>query len=91
MLALREAYAANPVPGRVVNINVESPAPVNAQFLDTRGNSVLTVVLSGADQFQVPEFASKIQFEVRDYRSNVYSLPEHSGEKEWRSQRLSDG
>jgi len=71
--------AAAPVSGRVVEVNLQSPSPVNAEFLDGHGNSVLALVLSRSGQIPVPDSADKIQFFVEGARSAVYSLPVHSG------------
>ena len=72
---------ATQIPGRTVEINLQSPSPVNAQMLDARGNGVFTVVVNKSTQIPVPASAEKIQFEVGGSRSAVYSLPTHSGER----------
>jgi hypothetical protein len=72
---------ATQIPGRMVEINLQSPSPVNAQLLDAHGNAVFTVVLNKSVQIPVPASAEKIQFEVGDSRSKVYPLPAHTGER----------
>jgi hypothetical protein len=62
-----------------VGVNLQSPVPVNVEFFDEHGNSVLTAVLSGSGQIPVPGLAQQIQFVVQNARSPVYPLPSNTG------------
>jgi len=75
-----DSATGTPVFGRTVNLNLQSPVPVNVKFLDEHGNNVLTAVLSRPGEIPVPGLAREIQFVVRSTISAVYPLPSSVGE-----------
>jgi hypothetical protein len=75
-----DSATGTPVFGRTVNLNLQSPVPVNVKFLDEHGNNVLTAVLSRSGEIPVPGLAREIQFVVRSTISRVYPLPSSVGE-----------
>lgn len=75
-----------PVFGRAVNVTLQSPVPVHAEFFDVHGNSLLTAVLNRSGEIPIPGLAQKVQFAVqREQSPSVFSpffaLPPHEGEK----------
>ena len=78
--AVPAAPTGSPVFGRILNVNLASPVPINVQFLDDRENPVLTAILEQSGQIPVPGLAQKVRFVVRDALSAAYPLPSGPGE-----------
>jgi type II secretory pathway pseudopilin PulG len=72
---------ASPVFGRYLDIALQTPVPINAEFLAAGGQTVLTAVLQDSTtRVPIPGLAQKIRFNLRGTESSVYSLPEKTGE-----------
>ena len=61
--------------GRSLQIDLDSPVPVNIRLYGEKGNYMYTITLTSSSHIPVPNTAEKIQFAVGDKRSDFYSLP----------------
>jgi len=73
------SQTGNPIFGRTVAITLQSPIPVNVEFLDEHGNSVINAVISRSGEIPVPGLAQEIQFVAGNTKSPVYPLPSVAG------------